>query len=150
MPHFASLAWGVHVSDCACPHGVVVLADLRLCSPLFQGCICTCLHVSLFLMGCRSQVGCLTGCVVQVINPKKDLPVGLMGSLGVVTTLYLLMAATIILIVPYTKIDPKAAFAAAFQVCQPIHIRCLPPEHDAQPTWLDQARSAPCYQHEGE
>jgi amino acid transporter len=74
---------------------------------------------------------------LQVINPKKDLPVGLIGSLGVVTTLYLLMAATIILIVPYTKIDPKAAFAAAFQVCQPIHIRCLPSEHDAQPTRLE-------------
>ena len=53
---------------------------------------------------------------VQVINPKKDLPVGLLGSLGVVTVLYVLMAATIILIVPYTQIDPKAAFAAAFQV----------------------------------
>lgn len=74
---------------------------------------------------------------------------GLMGSLGVVTTLYLLMAATIILIVPYTKIDPKAAFAAAFQVCQPTHICYLPSEHDAQSTWLKHARSAPCIQHEG-
>ena len=53
---------------------------------------------------------------LQVINPKKDLPVGLLGSLGVVTVLYVLMAATIVLIVPYTQIDPKAAFAAAFQV----------------------------------
>ena len=53
---------------------------------------------------------------LQVISPKKDLPVGLLGSLGVVTVLYVLMAATIVLIVPYTLIDPKAAFAAAFQV----------------------------------
>ncbi|CAK0786283.1 hypothetical protein CVIRNUC_009496 [Coccomyxa viridis] len=52
----------------------------------------------------------------EVINPKKDLPVGLLGSLGVVTVLYVLMAATIVLIVPYTLIDPKAAFAAAFQM----------------------------------
>ena len=57
------------------------------------------------------------GHVAQVINPKKDLPVGLLGSLGVVTTLYVLMAATLILLIPYTEIDPKAAFAAAFQVC---------------------------------
>lgn len=56
---------------------------------------------------------------MQVINPKKDLPVGLLGSLGVVTVLYMAMAATIVLIVPYTNIDPKAAFAAAFQVCVP-------------------------------
>ena len=36
--------------------------------------------------------------------------------------LYVLMAATIILIVPYTQIDPKAAFAAAFQV--PLTLTC--------------------------
>ena len=58
--------------------------------------------------------------MMQVINPKKDLPVGLLGSLGVVTTLYVLMAATLILLIPYTQIDPKAAFAAAFQVCHPL------------------------------
>jgi len=52
----------------------------------------------------------------QVINPKKDLPVGLLGSLGVVTTLYVLMAATLILLIPYTAIDPAASFAAAFAV----------------------------------
>ena len=53
--------------------------------------------------------------LLQVVNPKKDLPVGLLGSLGVVTTLYMLMSATIVLMVPYTDISPKAAFAAAFQ-----------------------------------
>ncbi len=61
----------------------------------------------------------------QVINPKKDLPVGLLGSLGVVTTLYVLMAATLILLIPYTQIDPKAAFAAAFQVCHPLCVLSL-------------------------
>lgn len=53
--------------------------------------------------------------LLQVVNPKKDLPIGLLGSLGVVTTLYMLMSATIVLMVPYTDISPKAAFAAAFQ-----------------------------------
>ena len=47
---------------------------------------------------------------------------GLLGSLGVVTTLYVLMAATLILLIPYTEIDPKAAFAAAFQVCHSQHV----------------------------
>jgi len=52
---------------------------------------------------------------LQVVNPKKDLPNGLLGSLGVVTVLYMLMSATIVLMVPYTDISSKAAFAAAFQ-----------------------------------
>ncbi|EIE24778.1 amino acid transporter [Coccomyxa subellipsoidea C-169] len=51
----------------------------------------------------------------EVVNPKKDLPIGLLGSLGVVTLLYMLMSATIVLMVPYVDISPKAAFAAAFQ-----------------------------------
>jgi amino acid transporter len=59
----------------------------------------------------------------QVVNPKKDLPIGLLGSLGVVTLLYMLMSATIVLMVPYIDISPKAAFAAAFQACAP-----LPPD----------------------
>ena len=53
---------------------------------------------------------------MQVINPKRDLPIGLLGSLGVVTTLYMLMSATIVLMVPYTLINPQASFAAAFEV----------------------------------
>ena len=65
----------------------------------------------------------------QVINPKKDLPVGLLGSLGVVTTLYVLMAATLVLLIPYTEIDPKAAFAAAFQVCLSFHALTLLKSH---------------------
>ena len=53
---------------------------------------------------------------LQVVDPKKDIPKGLLGSLGVVTVLYVLMSATIVLMVPYTDINPKAAFAAAFEV----------------------------------
>lgn len=59
-----------------------------------------------------SEAVCL---FLQVVNPKKDLPNGLLGSLGVVTVLYMLMSATIVLMVPYTDISSKAAFAAAFQ-----------------------------------
>jgi hypothetical protein len=51
----------------------------------------------------------------KVINPKRDLPIGLLGSLGVVTALYMAMAATIVLMVPYTDISPEASFAAAFE-----------------------------------
>ncbi len=57
------------------------------------------------------------------MNPKKDLPIGLLGSLGVVTLLYMLMSATIVLMVPYVDISPKAAFAAAFQVDIPFSVR---------------------------
>jgi APA family basic amino acid/polyamine antiporter len=62
---------------------------------------------------------------VQVVDPKRDIPRGLLGSLGVVTVLYVLMSATIVLMVPYTDISRKAAFAAAFQVL-PI---CKLPSH---------------------
>lgn len=53
---------------------------------------------------------------MQVVDPRKDIPKGLLGSLGIVTLLYVLMSATIVLMVPYTDINPKAAFAAAFEV----------------------------------
>lgn len=46
----------------------------------------------------------------------RDLPIGLLGSVGVVTLLYLLMSATIVLMVPYYNINTTASFADAFEV----------------------------------
>ena len=53
---------------------------------------------------------------MQVIKPMRDLPIGLLGSVGVVTLLYLLMSATIVLMVPYYNISTQASFANAFEV----------------------------------
>ncbi|KAJ4837833.1 catalase A [Turnera subulata] len=48
-------------------------------------------------------------------NPARDIPIGLVGSMSVVTLLYCLMAATLCLMVPYNNLDPDAAFSVAFQ-----------------------------------
>lgn len=50
----------------------------------------------------------------EVKNPKRDLPIGLIGSLSVVTALYVLASLAIVLMVPYTEISDSAAFAVAF------------------------------------
>lgn len=47
-------------------------------------------------------------------NPQKDLPRGIIGSLAICTVLYVAVALVITGMVPYGKIDPKAALASAF------------------------------------
>lgn len=48
-------------------------------------------------------------------NPKRDVPIGIIGSLLICTILYIAVVAVITGMVPYDKIDPKAAVAAAFK-----------------------------------
>jgi APA family basic amino acid/polyamine antiporter len=52
--------------------------------------------------------------VLQVRNPKRDLPLGILGALGVVTICYMLMAAVLVMMVPMAGLDKGASFAAAF------------------------------------
>ncbi|KAL4458687.1 hypothetical protein ABPG75_013552 [Micractinium tetrahymenae] len=47
-------------------------------------------------------------------DPAKHLPLGIVGSLGIATGLYVLMALCIVLMVPYQQIDINAPFSAAF------------------------------------
>ena len=47
-------------------------------------------------------------------NPQKDLPRGIIGSLVICTLLYVAVSLVITGMVPYDKIDPEAALAAAF------------------------------------
>ncbi|KAK9823007.1 hypothetical protein WJX81_005796 [Elliptochloris bilobata] len=47
-------------------------------------------------------------------NPKRDLPIAIIGSLTLATTLYVLMAIAITLMVPFYQIDVLAPFSAAF------------------------------------
>lgn len=48
-------------------------------------------------------------------NPARDIPIGLVGSMVLVTTIYCLMALTLCLMQKYTAIDPNAPFSYAFR-----------------------------------
>lgn len=58
---------------------------------------------------------CVSTAAEEVINPKKDMPVGILGSVSIVTVIYVLMGAVLSLMVPYDLIDPAAPFTAAFE-----------------------------------
>ncbi|KAL4331217.1 cationic amino acid transporter 1 isoform X1 [Arachis duranensis] len=49
-------------------------------------------------------------------DPAKDIPIGLVGSMVLTTTLYCLLAVTLCLMQPYKTIDPDAPFSVAFSV----------------------------------
>jgi basic amino acid/polyamine antiporter, APA family len=48
-------------------------------------------------------------------NPKRDLPIGIIGSLLICTLLYVLVAAVLTGMVPYDQIDKNAPVASAFE-----------------------------------
>ncbi|XP_062012629.1 cationic amino acid transporter 1-like [Rosa rugosa] len=48
-------------------------------------------------------------------NPARDIPIGLVGSMVITTTLYCLLAVTLCLMVPYQEIDEDAPFSKAFE-----------------------------------
>ncbi|KAI4347788.1 hypothetical protein L6164_008570 [Bauhinia variegata] len=50
----------------------------------------------------------------EVCDPVKDIPVGVSGSVVIVTILYCLMAASMSKLLPYDMIDAEAPFSAAF------------------------------------
>lgn len=52
---------------------------------------------------------------MQAKNPKKDIPFAIMLSMGIVTTLYILMCMAITLAVPYKQIDSSAPFSVLFK-----------------------------------
>ncbi|CAO2153240.1 unnamed protein product [Urochloa humidicola] len=51
----------------------------------------------------------------EVEWPATDIPVGVSGSVIIVTALYCLMAASISMLLPYDAIDPEAPFSGAFK-----------------------------------
>ncbi|MQM23157.1 hypothetical protein Taro_056220 [Colocasia esculenta] len=50
----------------------------------------------------------------EVKDPARDIPIGVSGSVAVVTVLYCLMAASMSMLVPYDKMDTESPFASAF------------------------------------
>ncbi|KAL1830014.1 hypothetical protein DCAR_0209415 [Daucus carota subsp. sativus] len=51
----------------------------------------------------------------EIKNPSKSLPVGIVGSVLIVSVLYCLMALALCMMVPYDKISDSASFSIAFQ-----------------------------------
>lgn len=47
-------------------------------------------------------------------NPSRDIPIGLVGSMSVITVVYCLMALALTMMVKYTEIDVNAAYSVAF------------------------------------
>ncbi|CAN1796530.1 Cationic amino acid transporter 1 [Linum perenne] len=50
----------------------------------------------------------------ETINPARDIPIGLVGSMTVTTLAYCLLAIVLCMMVPYKEIDPDAPFSVAF------------------------------------
>ncbi|XP_019059581.1 PREDICTED: cationic amino acid transporter 6, chloroplastic [Tarenaya hassleriana] len=51
----------------------------------------------------------------EVRDPVKDIPIGVSGSVAIVTVLYCLMAVSMSMLLPYDLIDPDAPFSGAFK-----------------------------------
>lgn len=50
----------------------------------------------------------------EIKNPGRDIPIGLIGSMSLAMFLYCLLAATLVLMQPYSQIDVDAPFSVAF------------------------------------
>ncbi|CAN1169360.1 Cationic amino acid transporter 5 [Linum perenne] len=48
-------------------------------------------------------------------NPSRDIPLGLLGSMSIITVIYCLMALSLSMMQKYTEIDTDAAYSVAFQ-----------------------------------
>ncbi|XAR52402.1 hypothetical protein NMG60_11020483 [Bertholletia excelsa] len=48
-------------------------------------------------------------------NPSRDIPLGLLGSMSIITVIYCLMALSLSMMQKYTDIDTNAAYSVAFQ-----------------------------------
>ncbi|KAI3798414.1 hypothetical protein L1987_33689 [Smallanthus sonchifolius] len=48
-------------------------------------------------------------------NPSRDIPLGLLGSMSIITVIYCLMALSLTMMQKYTDIDPNAAYSVAFE-----------------------------------
>ncbi|KAJ6850488.1 putative cationic amino acid transporter 6, chloroplastic isoform X2 [Iris pallida] len=51
----------------------------------------------------------------EVKDPAHDIPIGVSGSVALVTVLYCLMAASMVMLMPYDLIDPESPFSVAFK-----------------------------------
>ncbi|KAL6759517.1 amino acid permease-domain-containing protein [Haematococcus lacustris] len=50
----------------------------------------------------------------EMKDPARDMPIGILGAMSIVTAIYAMMCVTLSLMIPNDSIDSSAAFAAAF------------------------------------
>ncbi|CAK9177270.1 unnamed protein product [Ilex paraguariensis] len=48
-------------------------------------------------------------------KPSRDIPLGLVGSMSIITVVYCLMALALVMMVNYTQVDVNAAYSTAFE-----------------------------------
>lgn len=53
--------------------------------------------------------------MAEEVKDTKDIPIGVSGSVGIVTVLYCLMSASMSMLLPYDMIDPEAPYSGAFR-----------------------------------
>jgi APA family basic amino acid/polyamine antiporter len=58
----------------------------------------------------------------EAVNPQRDVPIGILGSLVICTLLYMGVATVLIGMVPYPDIDPDTAVSSAFQQNRSVQI----------------------------
>ena len=58
-------------------------------------------------------------------NPQRDMPIGILGSLGICTILYVLVAATLTGIISYTQLDVPDPLAVAVDVIHIVWLKWL-------------------------
>jgi APA family basic amino acid/polyamine antiporter len=58
---------------------------------------------------------CVSTLAEETKNPSVDMPAGIVGCILIATTVYVLMATCIVLMVPYKQIDTGASFATAMK-----------------------------------
>lgn len=70
---------------------------------------------------------CCTAChgVPQVRKPARDLPLGILGALGIVTACYMLMSAALVMMLPIGAMDLDAPFAHAFRYYWALMLSCM-------------------------
>ncbi|KAG8386664.1 hypothetical protein BUALT_Bualt03G0172500 [Buddleja alternifolia] len=51
----------------------------------------------------------------EVKKPSRDIPVGLVGSMSLITVVYCLMALVLVMMVKYTQVDVNAAYSVVFE-----------------------------------
>ncbi|XP_011082871.1 cationic amino acid transporter 8, vacuolar [Sesamum indicum] len=51
----------------------------------------------------------------EVKNPSRDIPVGLVGSMSLITVVYCLMALVLAMMVKYSQVDVNAAYSVVFE-----------------------------------
>mmetsp|Transcript_14363 Transcript_14363/g.25734 ORF Transcript_14363/g.25734 Transcript_14363/m.25734 type:complete len:571 (-) Transcript_14363:38-1750(-) len=57
----------------------------------------------------------VTVLTLEAVRPQRDIPVAILGTIAVITTLYILASTALVGMIPYHLIDPDEGFGSAFR-----------------------------------